>query len=82
MRKRIVVLMTVVALMVGMVALSVATVFAANDSPCSGNGSGSIVQVAPGAQYDRDGDGFICRYNRYDKFGALVDTRYRDDRAA
>jgi hypothetical protein len=80
--KRIVVLFTVVALMVGMVAISVASAFAAPTSPCPGN-NGGVRQEGVHSDfdpaYDRNDNGFICRYDRYDKNGFLISSRYKDD---
>jgi len=79
--KRILMLLTVVALMMVMVAMSVAPAFAAPSSPCSGNGSGSLVSaLGEIGQYDRNADGWVCKYDRYDHNGFYVSSRYKDDR--
>jgi hypothetical protein len=60
--RRIVVLMTVVALMVGMLAMSVAPAFAAWDAEggqCRTNGHLTTVQGPYDQSKDRNGDGWI-----------------------
>jgi hypothetical protein len=79
--RRIVVLLSVVAMMVGMLAMSVLPAFAAPGSPCSGNGN--IVQsTSPyfDPAYDSNNNGLICKYDRYDKSFNLISTRFKDDR--
>ena len=80
--KRIVVLFTVVALMVGMLAISVASAFAAPSSPCPGNNGGVRIEGVHSdfdPAYDRNGNGLICRYDHFDKNGFLLSSRYKDD---
>jgi len=80
--RRIVILLTVVALMVGILSMSVAPVLAAPESPCPGaGGSGNLVQTTTEtSQYDRNSNGYVCKYDRYDREFNLVSTRYKDDR--
>jgi hypothetical protein len=83
MKKRILTLLTVAALLVGMLAISVASAFAAPSSPCPGNNGGVRIEGVHSdfdPAYDRNGNGLICRYDRYDKNGFLLSTRYKDDR--
>ena len=79
MKKRILVLLTVVALLVVMLAMSVAPAFA-HVVPCTGKNP-SLITVTPGSEFDDDADGRICRYDRYDQSGALLSTRFKDDHA-
>jgi uncharacterized protein YxeA len=58
--KRIVVLLTVVALMMVMVALSVAPAFAAWEGACRTGGFTTSVQTAYDASKDRNGDNVVC----------------------
>jgi len=78
--RRIAMLMTVVALMMVMLAMSVAPAFT-HEQPCPGNGS--VILQGRDSDFDpaidSNGNEAICRYDRYDKDGSLVDTRYKDD---
>ncbi len=78
--KRRVMLLTVVALMVTM-AMGATPAFALQ-SPCPGSNGGILIEgVSPDYDpaYDRNDNGLICHYNRFDKDGFLVSTRYKDD---
>jgi hypothetical protein len=79
MKRRILLLMAVVALMVAMLAMAVASAFAAPSSPCPGK-NGNIVSASQAPDYDKNNNGLICRYDRYDQNFNLVSTRYKDDR--
>jgi hypothetical protein len=58
MKKRILVLLSVVAMMVGMMAMSVAPAAFAHGAFCTGKGI--LTGTTPGANGDKDGDGWIC----------------------
>ena len=63
--RRIMVLLTVVALMMVMLAMGVAPAFAHSDA-CTGKGI--LTSTSPGANGDKDGDGWICFNSRSEKY--------------
>jgi hypothetical protein len=79
MKKRILLLLSVVALVLAMLAVSIVPAFGAPTNPCPGN-NGSIVSDSQAPEVDRNNNGFICRFDRFDKDFNLVSTRYKDDR--
>jgi hypothetical protein len=82
MKKRIPMLLMVGAMMVVMLAMSVAPAFAAPESPCPGN-NGNIVTSLTSPYYDdaydKNQNNFICEFDRY-RDGNLVSVRLKDDR--
>ena len=76
--KRIVMLLSVVALMVVMLAMSVAPAFAAKDAfncRLSDRFGTSRLFISPGILPDRNGDGVFCFYINHD----TGDVRYADN---
>jgi hypothetical protein len=79
MKRRILVLLSVVALMVAMLAVGIAAAFAA-PSPCPGK----MDLIGPtnidyDPAYDSNQDNLICRYRHYDKDNNFT-VRLKDDR--
>ena len=64
MKKRILVLMSVVALMLVMVAMSVAPAFAAWAGPCRTGDQLVPVRTPKAQKSDRNGDTFVCQAHR------------------
>ena len=79
--RRIVVLLSVVALMAVMLAMGVGAAFAV-PLPCPGNNGSQILSGSPSYDpaYDSNNNGIICKYDRYDHNGGLVSSRFKDDR--
>ena len=79
MKKRILVLLSIMALIVAMLAVSIVPSFAAPSSPCPGNNGGVIQSTSPffDPAYDRNSNGLICKYDRLTKDGLV--SRFKDD---